>query len=199
MMKLCLALMYVVPSTVVLAQTSTTCPPRPDCGTVLPSTCEYVAPTADANGCITDCGALICQPIDDNCFLGFACDVPPAYCEYGTAEINPDTGCAIGCGKLECKCPPEPVCPALAAGCAYENPVYNANGCWTGCGTVVCKPVCPVCVADPCATKKCGRWSTCKVIAPRRTTPDRNGCFLCSRAQCVLNRRRGLRSHHLSE
>lgn len=193
MIKVSLSFLALLLPAVVMAQT-TTCPPPAICGAAPPShNCAYTAPLPDANGCVTGCGSLFCEPLDD-CFLGFVCPAPPEHCKYGTPEVDPTTGCATGCGQMECTCPPEPICPVLAAGCSYVAPVYDDNKCFTGCGSVVCVPVCTACPADPCATKKCGVRETCQIIQPRAKV-DKNGCSICTRAKCIRNAVRGLRDN----
>lgn len=37
-----------------------------------------------------------------------------------------------GCPIIDCAAPPP--------GCSYQNPTFDANGCQTSCGTLVCDP-----------------------------------------------------------
>jgi hypothetical protein len=183
MMKLFFSLtLFLQAVAVVQSVVAGSCPATTPCVAAL-GNCAYTAPAPDANGCVVGCGKLFCEPIAD-CF-GFDCPALPRHCRYGTPARDPDTGCATSCGPEECGCPPEPVCPAPPAGCAYESPVIDNNKCVVGCGPLKCKPICPpVCQNQFCKGKFCAVGTKCRIQKPR-TALDVNGCKLCITAVCL--------------
>jgi hypothetical protein len=153
------------------------CPALPQCAAP-PPFCIWTGPSTDANGCLTGCGSLLCDPIDTLCSTPPpVCAAPPQGCSY----TNPETGangCQISCGNLVC-------CPALSCmapglGCFYDNTqtTLDAQGCPTSCGLIQCDlfgapplppppptptevSTCPVC-NNPCEMVQCALGKKCR-------------------------------------